>query len=106
MYKFSIFKGHPLNLNNCTGEETAEMKYIKGNLGRVDMINECEYDLFVRPDTCNPRHRVWFYFAVENALPNQVRFSLHLCNILSNFANFFAKLMSYVCVYVFVYLCL
>uniref|UniRef100_A0A0M3IEG8 Cytosolic carboxypeptidase 6 n=1 Tax=Ascaris lumbricoides TaxID=6252 RepID=A0A0M3IEG8_ASCLU len=71
LYKFPIFKGHPLNLNNCTGEETAEMKYIKGNLGRVDMINECEYDLFVRPDTCNPRHRVWFYFAVENALPNQ-----------------------------------
>ena len=28
-----------------------------GNLGRVDFINEFEYDLFVRPDTCNPRYR-------------------------------------------------
>ncbi|VDM38552.1 unnamed protein product [Toxocara canis] len=48
-----------------------DANFESGNLGRVDMLSECEYDLFVRPDTCNPRHRVWFYFAVENALPNQ-----------------------------------
>ena len=28
-----------------------------GNLGRVDFINDYEYDLFIRPDTCNPRYR-------------------------------------------------
>lgn len=27
-----------------------------GNLGRVDYINNFEYDLFVRPDTCNSRY--------------------------------------------------
>ena len=27
-----------------------------GNLGRVDYISEFEYDLFIRPDTCNPRY--------------------------------------------------
>ncbi|CAB4059873.1 AGBL4 [Lepeophtheirus salmonis] len=27
-----------------------------GNLGRVDFITENEYDLFIRPDTCNPRY--------------------------------------------------
>ncbi|KAM5148251.1 BEN domain-containing protein 5-like isoform 1-T1 [Mantella aurantiaca] len=37
-----------------------------GNLGRVDYITEFEYDLFIRPDTCNPRFRVWFNFTVEN----------------------------------------
>uniref|UniRef100_H2YNR8 Cytosolic carboxypeptidase 6 n=1 Tax=Ciona savignyi TaxID=51511 RepID=H2YNR8_CIOSA len=42
-----------------------------GNLGRVDYITEHEYDLFVRPDTCNPRFRVWFHFSVENARPDQ-----------------------------------
>ena len=26
-----------------------------GNLGRVDYINDYEYDIFIRPDTCNPR---------------------------------------------------
>lgn len=26
-----------------------------GNLGRVDYISHFEYDLFVRPDTCNPK---------------------------------------------------
>ncbi|GCC33761.1 hypothetical protein chiPu_0012232 [Chiloscyllium punctatum] len=36
------------------------------NLGRVDYISEFEYDLFIRPDTCNPRFRVWFDFTVEN----------------------------------------
>nr|CAD7194973.1 unnamed protein product [Timema douglasi] len=37
-----------------------------GNLGRVDLISEFEYDLFIRPDTCNPRFRIWFNFIVDN----------------------------------------
>jgi len=43
-----------------------------GNLGRVDYISDFEYDLFIRPDTCNPRYRVWFYFTVENVKADQV----------------------------------
>nr|XP_032822144.1 cytosolic carboxypeptidase 6 [Petromyzon marinus] len=42
-----------------------------GNLGRVDCISEAEYDLFMRPDTCNPRYRVWFNFTVGNVRANQ-----------------------------------
>uniref|UniRef100_A0A803XKK8 CBPC6 carboxypeptidase n=1 Tax=Meleagris gallopavo TaxID=9103 RepID=A0A803XKK8_MELGA len=42
-----------------------------GNLGRVDYITEFEYDLFIRPDTCNPRFRVWFNFTVENVKESQ-----------------------------------
>ncbi|KAG6932088.1 ATP/GTP binding protein like 4, partial [Chelydra serpentina] len=42
-----------------------------GNLGRVDHITEFEYDLFIRPDTCNPRFRVWFNFTVENVKESQ-----------------------------------
>ncbi len=42
-----------------------------GNLGRVDCISSYEYDLFVRPDTCNPRYRVWFNFTVQNVLAGQ-----------------------------------
>ncbi|XP_072040109.1 cytosolic carboxypeptidase 6-like [Amphiura filiformis] len=42
-----------------------------GNLGRVDYITEFEYDLFIRPDTCNPRFRVWFNFTVENVKSDQ-----------------------------------
>ncbi|KAJ8306552.1 hypothetical protein KUTeg_017097 [Tegillarca granosa] len=42
-----------------------------GNLGRVDYITEFEYDLFIRPDTCNPRFRVWFNFTVENVKGDQ-----------------------------------
>ncbi|XP_078723658.1 cytosolic carboxypeptidase 6 isoform X3 [Lampetra fluviatilis] len=42
-----------------------------GNLGRVDCISEVEYDLFIRPDTCNPRYRVWFNFTVGNVRTNQ-----------------------------------
>lgn len=44
---------------------------LKGNLGRVDFITENEYDLFVRPDTCNPRARFWFHFSVENVQRGQ-----------------------------------
>ncbi|XP_039623188.1 cytosolic carboxypeptidase 6 isoform X1 [Polypterus senegalus] len=42
-----------------------------GNLGRVDYISEFEFDLFIRPDTCNPRFRVWFNFTVENVRESQ-----------------------------------
>nr|XP_051713748.1 BEN domain-containing protein 5 isoform X2 [Oryctolagus cuniculus] len=42
-----------------------------GNLGRVDQVSEFEYDLFIRPDTCNPRFRVWFNFTVENVRESQ-----------------------------------
>uniref|UniRef100_A0A8D2M2M8 Cytosolic carboxypeptidase N-terminal domain-containing protein n=1 Tax=Zonotrichia albicollis TaxID=44394 RepID=A0A8D2M2M8_ZONAL len=42
-----------------------------GNLGRVDHVSEFEYDLFIRPDTCNPRFRVWFNFTVENVKESQ-----------------------------------
>ena len=45
---------------------------LPGNLGRVDYITEFEYDLFIRPDTCNPRFRVWFNFTVENVKSEQV----------------------------------
>nr|XP_012631581.1 BEN domain-containing protein 5 isoform X1 [Microcebus murinus] len=44
-----------------------------GNLGRVEQVSEFEYDLFIRPDTCNPRFRVWFNFTVENVKESQVR---------------------------------
>lgn len=47
-----------------------------GNLGRVDYISEFEFDLFIRPDTCNPRFRVWFNFTVENVRETQVSTSL------------------------------
>ncbi|XP_041704911.1 cytosolic carboxypeptidase 6-like [Coregonus clupeaformis] len=42
-----------------------------GNLGRVDCISEFEFDLFIRPDTCNPRFRLWFNFTVENVQETQ-----------------------------------
>uniref|UniRef100_A0A673MR72 Cytosolic carboxypeptidase N-terminal domain-containing protein n=1 Tax=Sinocyclocheilus rhinocerous TaxID=307959 RepID=A0A673MR72_9TELE len=48
-----------------------------GNLGRVDYISEFEFDLFIRPDTCNPRFRVWFNFTVENVRETQVSQDLH-----------------------------
>jgi len=46
--------------------------FITGNLGRIDLVCEYEYDLFIRPDTCNPRHRLWFNFVVENTRQDQV----------------------------------
>lgn len=53
------------------GHLTFDACFESGNLGRVDFITEFEYDLFIRPDTCNPRFRVWFNFTVENTSPYQ-----------------------------------
>ncbi|XP_076261488.1 cytosolic carboxypeptidase 6 [Rhynchophorus ferrugineus] len=51
-----------------------------GNLGRVDLVNEYEYDLFIRPDTCNPRLRFWFNFTVDNVKQDQ-RVIFNIVNI-------------------------
>ncbi|XP_017877006.1 cytosolic carboxypeptidase 6 isoform X2 [Ceratina calcarata] len=58
-----------------------------GNLGRVDLISEFEYDLFIRPDTCNPRVRFWFNFTVDNVKADQ-RVIFNIINI-SKSANLF-----------------
>lgn len=51
-----------------------------GNLGRVDWISNFEYDLFVRPDTCNSRYRMWFNFTVQNVFCGQ--------KVIFHFVNF------------------
>uniref|UniRef100_A0A8D8VZJ2 Cytosolic carboxypeptidase 6 n=2 Tax=Cacopsylla melanoneura TaxID=428564 RepID=A0A8D8VZJ2_9HEMI len=51
-----------------------------GNLGRIDFTSEFEYDLFIRPDTCNPRHRLWFNFVIDNTRLDQ-RVILNIVNI-------------------------
>ncbi|XP_046745556.1 cytosolic carboxypeptidase 6 [Diprion similis] len=51
-----------------------------GNLGRVDLISEFEYDLFIRPDTCSPRLRFWFNFTVDNVRSDQ-RVIFNIVNI-------------------------
>lgn len=53
-----------------------DLNIFTGNLGRVDLISEYEYDLFIRPDTCNPRFRLWFNFIVDNIRIDQVSGSL------------------------------
>ncbi|XP_059091269.1 cytosolic carboxypeptidase 6-like [Tigriopus californicus] len=63
-----------------------------GNLGRVDFITENEYDLFIRPDTSNPRVRFWFHFSVENVRKKQ-RIIFNVVN-LSKSRNLFQQGMA------------
>ena len=54
-----------------------DASFESGNLGRVDCVGDFEYDLFIRPDTCNPRYRVWFNFTVNNtSLGQRVIFNI------------------------------
>ena len=43
------------------------------NLAAAKLISTSplEYDLHIRPDTLNARHRVWFFFSVSNVKRNQ-----------------------------------
>ena len=68
-----------LSLQVCvlTGIYLLVVSYVTGNLGRVDRINDFEYDLFVRPDVANPRYRFWFNFTIENVQQGQVITSNH-----------------------------
>lgn len=47
------------------------------------MVGEFEYDLFLRPDTCNPRYRFWFNFTVDNVKQDQ-RVIFNIVNISKN----------------------
>lgn len=51
-----------------------------GNLGKAELVGEFEYDLFLRPDTCNPRFRFWFNFTVDNVKQDQ-RVLFNIVNI-------------------------
>ena len=53
----SDFAAEPVGFNGekRKGILIFDANFESGNLGRVDLINEFEYDLFVRPDTCNAR---------------------------------------------------
>lgn len=42
-----------------------------GNLGNVEQVNQYDFDLMVRPDVANPRHRIWFNFKLSNQRPAQ-----------------------------------
>ncbi|XP_054281359.1 cytosolic carboxypeptidase 6-like [Macrosteles quadrilineatus] len=59
-----------------------DASFESGNLGRVDLVSEFEYDLFIRPDTCNPRVRLWFYFTVDN-----IRLDQHVVFNVVNFSK-------------------
>jgi len=50
-----------------------DASFESGNLAEARLIAEVplEYDLHIRPDTLNTRHRVWFYFAVRGAARGQ-----------------------------------
>lgn len=61
-YKGPVSKGHLLfdacfegGWNNYCSFKMHYLQTPLGNLGRVDYVSHFEYDLFVRPDTCNPR---------------------------------------------------
>ncbi|XP_017131540.1 cytosolic carboxypeptidase 6 isoform X2 [Drosophila elegans] len=60
-----------------------------GNLGKAELVGEFEYDLFLRPDTCNPRFRFWFNFTVDNVKQDQ-RVLFHIVNI-SKSRNLFSS---------------
>ena len=40
------------------------------NMGRVDFITNQEYDLFIRPDTANPRERYGFFIRLYQIDPD------------------------------------
>ncbi|SPP80894.1 blast:Cytosolic carboxypeptidase 6 [Drosophila guanche] len=60
-----------------------------GNLGKAELVGDFEYDLFLRPDTCNPRFRFWFNFTVDNVKQDQ-RVLFNIVN-LSKSRNLFAS---------------
>ncbi|KAF5404845.1 cytosolic carboxypeptidase 6 [Paragonimus heterotremus] len=62
----SAVVGSGCNVKFGKGVLVFDACFESGNLGKVEIISDFEYDLFIRADTCNPKFRVWFNFTVEN----------------------------------------
>eukprot|EP01064_Diplonema_japonicum_P004099 TRINITY_DN12699_c0_g2_i1.p1 TRINITY_DN12699_c0_g2~~TRINITY_DN12699_c0_g2_i1.p1 ORF type:complete len:444 (+),score=47.21 TRINITY_DN12699_c0_g2_i1:36-1334(+) len=56
-----------------------DCSFESGNIGKVQALNDFEFDVSVRPDTNNPHYRVWFYFAVSQVQKGQ-RAIFHFIN--------------------------
>lgn len=54
------------------GDLVFNANFETGNLASAEQIDEYEFDLTIRPDVANPRHRLWFNFTVSNQSPGQV----------------------------------
>eukprot|EP00754_Rhynchopus_humris_P012087 Rhum_TRINITY_DN14265_c4_g1::Rhum_TRINITY_DN14265_c4_g1_i1::g.74416::m.74416 len=48
-----------------------DCSFESGNIGKVQALNEFEFDLSVRPDTNNPHYRVWYFFSVNQVNKGQ-----------------------------------
>jgi hypothetical protein len=59
------------------GELVFSSNFECGNLEAATRLSKHEWELQLRPDTNNERHRLWFYFKVRNTARNQkVLFSI------------------------------
>eukprot|EP01063_Lacrimia_lanifica_P005148 TRINITY_DN12961_c0_g1_i2.p1 TRINITY_DN12961_c0_g1~~TRINITY_DN12961_c0_g1_i2.p1 ORF type:complete len:447 (+),score=182.22 TRINITY_DN12961_c0_g1_i2:136-1476(+) len=56
-----------------------DCSFESGNIGKVQALNEFEFDVSVRPDTNNPHYRVWYYFSVNQVHKGQ-RAIFHIIN--------------------------
>lgn len=53
------------------GHLVFDANFESGNLGKVELLSEIEYDIHIRPDTRNPKQRIWFFFKVRNCYAGQ-----------------------------------
>lgn len=72
--KGAVTSGKAVSSSSSTaGKLIFDGRFETGNLLSADeIVKEAEYDIKIRPDTNNPRYRVWFYFSVKNARKRQV----------------------------------
>lgn len=61
------------------GDLCFKCNFESGNLSKVVIAGDGEYDLYIRPDTNNAMYRLWFYFAVSNTKKQQ-KVIFTICN--------------------------
>eukprot|EP00730_Choanoeca_flexa_P005271 TRINITY_DN11917_c3_g2_i13.p3 TRINITY_DN11917_c3_g2~~TRINITY_DN11917_c3_g2_i13.p3 ORF type:complete len:173 (+),score=16.63 TRINITY_DN11917_c3_g2_i13:1023-1541(+) len=63
------------------GDLIFDASFESANLGKVERVSAIEWNVYIRSDLCSPKHALWYYFTVTNAMAEQtVLFNIHgLC---------------------------
>lgn len=86
------------------GDLIFDANYEGANLGHVECVDRCEYDLMIRPDVTNQAYSLWFNFTIKNYHKSQVSYSFSLFQIV-DYMKYYKRIINLIYLVRYTYNC-